>query len=133
MMKHEFEERIKGTVSFEDYEIIELVYTFHPAIKNVEGKDQIAKLYKSFGMDFIKAMLPHAEAILKAENRAGEVQQEINKIVAERDAKKKTIADQFKQICEDIDNEYGLKLADLTQEINVYKKQIDKLEGRSEA
>lgn len=42
MMKCEFEERIGGEVRQSDYNIIEHVYTWHPAISNTEGKDQIA-------------------------------------------------------------------------------------------
>ena len=50
MQKQEFEERIEGTVSDEDYKLIEFVYQFHPVIRNVSGKDEVAELYKSFGM-----------------------------------------------------------------------------------
>ena len=50
MQKHEFEERIESTVSDEDYKLIEFVYQFHPVIRNVSGKDEVAELYKSFGM-----------------------------------------------------------------------------------
>lgn len=50
MQKHEFEERIESAVSDEDYKLIEFVYQFHPVIRNVSGKDEVAELYKSFGM-----------------------------------------------------------------------------------
>lgn len=50
MQKHEFEERIESTVSDEDYKLIEFVYQFHPVIRNVSGKDEVAELYKSFGI-----------------------------------------------------------------------------------
>lgn len=39
MMKHEFEERVGGEISDQNYEIIETVYTWHPAINEVGGKD----------------------------------------------------------------------------------------------
>ena len=44
MMKEEFEQRIGTTVTESDYRIIETVYTFHPAIDNVIGKDHIQNL-----------------------------------------------------------------------------------------
>jgi len=61
MTKQEFEERAGETVSASQYAIIEEVYTYHPSIKNVEGKDQIATLYKFFGMRLICDMLPTAK------------------------------------------------------------------------
>lgn len=54
MQKHEFEERIESTVSDEDYKLIEFVYQFHPVIRNVSGKDEVAELYKSFGMALLQ-------------------------------------------------------------------------------
>ncbi|HCT63891.1 MAG TPA: hypothetical protein DIC60_01200 [Lachnospiraceae bacterium] len=48
-MKSEFE-ALAGPVSDANYKVIDRVYTFHPSISEVEGKRQIAGLYKSFGM-----------------------------------------------------------------------------------
>lgn len=48
------------TISSEDYKVIELVYTFHPAISEVRGKEQIALLYTTFGMTVINDMKPRA-------------------------------------------------------------------------
>ena len=56
MTKQEFAARTKRTFSDKDYEIIEYVYTHHPAIANDNGKDQIAKLHTEFGMRVIKDM-----------------------------------------------------------------------------
>lgn len=39
MQKREFEEKIGTQVLDEEYEDIEYVYMWHPAIKEVEGKD----------------------------------------------------------------------------------------------
>lgn len=47
MTKQEFEKRIGAEISQKDYSIVEHVYTWHPSISEVEGKEQIAKLYKS--------------------------------------------------------------------------------------
>lgn len=47
-------------VSKEDWEVIETVYNFHPSISNTEGKDQVALLYKVFGMRILRDMLDTA-------------------------------------------------------------------------
>ena len=67
MTKTEFEERIGKTVSESDYKVIETVYTFHPVIDNVLGKDQIATIYKAGGMRIMRDMLPTAEYVKKLE------------------------------------------------------------------
>ena len=56
MTKQEFEKIIGEEISQEDYSIVDHVYTWHPSISNVEGKDEIADLYKKFGMPIIKNM-----------------------------------------------------------------------------
>ena len=50
MMKNEFENLIHGSVTDEEYELIETVYMWHPAIRNTSGKEEVAELYKSFGI-----------------------------------------------------------------------------------
>lgn len=62
MMKHEFESRIGAEVSPEEYKIIEHVYTWHPSIPNVGGKDVLAQLYKLGGMIVIMDMDGSASA-----------------------------------------------------------------------
>jgi hypothetical protein len=77
MMKHEFEARIKATVSAEDYVVIEKVYAFHPIIDEVDGKDQIAQLYKLGGMALINDMVPRAEEAQQLENEIFHYRREI--------------------------------------------------------
>lgn len=77
MMKHEFEDRIKATVSVEDYEVIEKVYTFHPIIDETDGKDHIAKLYKLGGMALINDMVPRAQEAQKLEDEIFHYRREI--------------------------------------------------------
>lgn len=60
MTKQEFQKRIGAEISQKDYSIVEHVYTWHPSISEVEGKEQIAELYKSFGMPIIKNMMEAA-------------------------------------------------------------------------
>lgn len=44
MTKQEFQKRIGAEISQKDYSIVEHVYTWHPSISEVEGKEQIAEL-----------------------------------------------------------------------------------------
>lgn len=57
MQKQEFEERIERTVTDEQYKVIEEVYMWHPSIRNTSGKDEVAELYKSFGMTIFHSPL----------------------------------------------------------------------------
>lgn len=73
MTKQEFEKKIGAEISQKDYSIVEHVYTWHPSISEVEGKEQIAKLYKSFGMPIIKNMMEaanYAETLDRAMTQA---------------------------------------------------------------
>ena len=73
MNKNEFEQRIGKTVNQSEYEIIEKVYTWHPAISNVSGKDQIADLYKNFGMSVIRGMVPVADKMIEIDEKKREL------------------------------------------------------------
>jgi hypothetical protein len=46
MTKEEFERRIGNQVTQEEYDEIEMVYNFHPAISNTDGKNEVAALHK---------------------------------------------------------------------------------------
>ena len=61
----------KQEISNEDYRTIETVYTWHPAIGEVTGKEQIAGIYMYGGMGVIRDMLPTAA---KARRIEGELQ-----------------------------------------------------------
>lgn len=91
MTKTEFIDRLKtmGTEYITDdmYADIEFVYTRHPCIDEVVGKDQIAKLFDMFGYRIIKDMLPTAqkakelsEEITKKENELQELRWEFNRL-----------------------------------------------------
>lgn len=90
-MKCEFEERIGGEVRQSDYDIIEHVYTWHPTISNIDGKEQIAMLYKMGGMCLIKDMQPTAKLMeeldaekRKVERKLKEIQKKIEDVVCSR-------------------------------------------------
>ena len=61
MLKREFEELANRSVSEEEYKVIETVYQWHPSVKGTSGKDEVAELYKSFGMAVFYDLLPRAE------------------------------------------------------------------------
>lgn len=65
MMKAEFEAMIGKSVTDEEYKVIEEVYTWHPAINDTTGKDQMKTLYTQFGLGVIRGMLPVAEKMEK--------------------------------------------------------------------
>jgi len=75
-------------ISEDDWEIIQLVYTFHPAISNIDGKDEIVELYCSMGMPFIRAMAPQAmtcklleEALTRAKNDFSDREQRLQEAI----------------------------------------------------
>lgn len=80
MTKQEFEKRIGAEISQKDYSIVEHVYTWHPSISEAEGKEQIAELYKSFGMPIIKNMM---EAAKKNTEKSGFSVRTMNEVMCE--------------------------------------------------
>lgn len=69
MQKCEFEERIDGRVSDEDYKLIEFIYQFHPVINEISGKEQVAELYKSFGIVIFRDMESRAKKAKELEEK----------------------------------------------------------------
>lgn len=61
MRKEEFEDLIGQALSNGDYEIIETVYRYHPAIRGTSGVEELAELYKSFGMTIFYDMIGRAK------------------------------------------------------------------------
>lgn len=56
MTKDEFIKATDANISDSEWDIINVVYTFHPSISETEGKRQIAYLYSNFGMRLIRDM-----------------------------------------------------------------------------
>lgn len=77
MTKDEFESRIGKEVSASEYAEIEYVYTWHPAVNNVGGKDQIAAIFNAGGMMIIRSM---KEAAAMAETVEEELRTELRKV-----------------------------------------------------
>lgn len=87
MMKTEFEDLIHGSVTDEEYELIETVYMWHPAIRNTSGKEEVAELYKSFGIVIFYDMYPRAK-------KAKDIEDNIRLI----DKTRAVLVDQLKQL-----------------------------------
>lgn len=81
MMKQEFENLIGKEVSDKDYEVIDRVYTFHPAISETEGKKQIADIYNAGGMTVIRGMLEAADIMNSLEKELEEARAALEKVV----------------------------------------------------
>lgn len=58
--------------SAKEFEVIDLVYNYHPCITADRGKDQIAGLYSEYGMRIIYDMRETAK-------RAGEIEDDIRR------------------------------------------------------
>lgn len=87
MTKQEFKNLTNREFTDKEYEAIETVYTFHPAISETEGKKQIASLYDTFGFRIIADMLPTAikakeyeELIAMKKHELEELQEEFRKL-----------------------------------------------------
>lgn len=93
MQKAEFEERIEGQVSDEDYKLIEFVYQWHPVIRNVSGKDEAAELYKSFGMALFRDMEPRAKKAKEVEEQMTSCRLEIETLTELLAARKEEMKD----------------------------------------
>ena len=78
MQKQEFEERIERTVTDEQYKVIEEVYMWHPSIRNTSGKDEVAELYKSFGMTIFHDVLPRAKKAMSLMSSSGTHREKCN-------------------------------------------------------
>lgn len=77
MNKQEFEEKIGGWISVEQYRDIEFVYTWHPSVPESNRKEVIAQLYKLGGMRLIKDMMPTANAYRKLSIQRNELKAQI--------------------------------------------------------
>ena len=87
MTKSEFEEMIGGSVMDEEYQLSEEGYMWQPAIRNTSGKEEVAELYKSFGIVIFYDMYPRAK-------KAKDIEDNIRLI----DKTRAVLVDQLKQL-----------------------------------
>lgn len=84
MLLEEFSQRLPEGVrklTPEEYEIINLVYDYHPSIsQSCDGKDQIAMLYSTFGMRIIMDMQETAKRSEEILSRKAELERELREL-----------------------------------------------------
>lgn len=82
MDKQEFLNRIKSKniPTDKQYKDIEYVYTWHPSIDEVNGKDQIAKLWDIGGIRIIMDMKPTAEKEQLLEHQIALAEAQVQKL-----------------------------------------------------
>ena len=83
MTKDEFIQLTDAKVSEQDWDIINVVYTFHPSISETEGKKQIAYLYSNFGMRVIRDMVTTARRAEYLEGCIRQAQSNIDNLTQE--------------------------------------------------
>lgn len=88
-MKSEFEDLIHGSVTDEEYELIETVYMWHPAIRTTSGKEEVAELYKSFGIIIFKDMYPRAMKLKEIDEEIRSLNQVKDSLAAKRERLKR--------------------------------------------
>ena len=83
MTREEFNERVKKEVPEKEYKVIEFVYQFHPLISETEGKDQVAYLYKNFGIGIFEEMEEKAAAAKELEDQIRQTRIKLEKLKEE--------------------------------------------------
>lgn len=78
-----------GMIPGEDFDVIETVYRYHPAIDDVFGKEQIAGLYANFGFSVIMDMLPRAEKMRCMKKQLANIESSLAVLREEMDAVRK--------------------------------------------
>lgn len=89
---------VKAGISDNDYKSVEFVYTWHPAISEVNGKEQIARIYVDFGMSVISDMIPRSRLMRERETEFMRIQSSLNELKGEiEDLKKGVSLDMFQE------------------------------------
>lgn len=69
-----------GKITDEDYNAIEFVYMFHPAIDESDGKEQIVDLVGNFGMRIVFDMFPTARKAKSIEAAIAGTREQLDKL-----------------------------------------------------
>lgn len=104
---HEFLRRVPGheqdNVSAEDYARVEYVYTWHPSIPNVGGKEAIAHIYAYGGMCVIEDMYARAKRAEQADAEVRAIRQDMKAVEEKHRAyiaeAEKRIAQLMAEVC----------------------------------
>ena len=79
-MKEEFESKVKETLTDQDWDLVHTVYQWYPGVKDVEGKTQVAWLWRNFGKRVFVDMLPRATEAMECELKIQSLNLEIEKV-----------------------------------------------------
>jgi len=91
MMQSEFEKEVSNLtkksfhIDTTKFDAVNFVYTWHPLIKNVGGKKQIAKLYVEYGIAIIEDMTCRAIEMQNLDEKKRKLKQEIAELQAKID------------------------------------------------
>lgn len=89
---------VKAGISDNDYKSVEFVYTWHPAISKVNGKEQIARIYVDFGMSVISDMIPRSRLMRERETEFMRIQSSLSELKGEiEDLKRGVSLDMFQE------------------------------------
>lgn len=98
MTREEFERELseyapdnQRTFSAQEYVKIEFVYTYHPAISNLDGKRQIAVIWQEGGISVIQDMEKRARAAQLIEHKIARCRTELDKAIKEYERLKQSI------------------------------------------
>lgn len=83
MQKKEFEEMVGNPVSDADYDVVGTVYQWHPSVSETSGKEEVAELYKSFGITVFLDMLPRAKKNRELSMEFGRLRAEMKRVQEE--------------------------------------------------
>ena len=126
MQKQEFEERIERTVTDEQYKVIEEVYMWHPSIRNTSGKDEVAELYKSFGMTIFHDMLPRAKKAHELDELLRNAQREVQGGLIMAEQSKDILSEYTKDITPEQRAELQEKVSNMTEEeLKEFRNSLD--------
>lgn len=89
MTKNELENLIHGSLTDEEYELIETVYMWYPAIRNTSGKEEVAELYKSFGLIIFKDMFRRAMKVKEIDEEIRSLNRAKDSLIAKRERLKR--------------------------------------------
>jgi hypothetical protein len=105
MRKEEFENLIGQALSDGDYKIIETVYLYHPAIRGASGVEELAELYKSFGITIFYDMIGRAKRNQDLDGQLRQAQAEADRIKEEMVQNRASIGLDYSQTLDELAGE----------------------------
>lgn len=88
-----------------DYKIIETVYLYHPAIRGASGVEELAELYKSFGITIFYDMIGRAKRNQDLDGQLRQAQAEADRIKEEMVQNRASIGLDYSQTLDELAGE----------------------------